>query len=431
MPINLEDIIANNSVDGSFKVDRRAYVDDSIATLEQQRIFARCWLYAGHESEIATPGSFVTRSVCGRPVILTRGPDNRLRTFANSCPHRGAHVCRESSGTSNTFRCPYHSWTFSNQGNLIAVPSQEAYPKSFQTKDYGLMQHRTESYRGFIFIALEQAEVPPLTEYLAGAREYLDLIVDQSEVGMELLRGTQLHGAKANWKLMIENSLDLYHFRSLHERYVDYMETLGTQSPRHRGGIARALGNGHAVNELAPAAARPIAYWTPMFPLSVKPDIEAKKRQLAERLGTERADRIATTNRALLIFPNLMVIDSMAITIRKIEPIQANTMSITSWALAPIDETPKVRELRLSHYLTFLGPGGFATPDDVEIVESCQAGYANTLGRHSNLSRGMHKAHPETTDELPVRSFWERWHFLMTMPVEAVARVQFTQGVHL
>lgn len=230
---------------------------------------------------------------------------------------------------------------------------------------------------------------------------------------MEVIQGAQLHGARANWKLMMENSVDIYHFRALHKRYVGYMESLGSVPPRRRGGFGRALGLGHGANELPPAAARPLAYWTPMFGAETRPRIEATAARFVDRFGTERAERITGTNRALLIFPNLMIIDAIAITIRKIDPIGAGQMAITSVALAPKDEDPDIRKLRKSHYLTFLGPAGFATPDDIEIVESCQRGYLNRTVRYSDLSRGMNKEVPETTDELPAREFWRQWDRLM------------------
>lgn len=416
MSVDLKRIVLEDPANGSFLVDRCAYVDPEVAELENRRIFERCWLYAGHESELPLAGSYVTRSVGGRPVILARGADGTVRAFANTCMHRGAFVCREPSGIAKALHCPYHGWTYSNQGDLIGVPGQDAYSDSFDRASYALKQHRMESYHGFIFVTFDEDRSPPLSDYLGGAKEYLDLIHDQSEVGMEVVRGTQLHGAKANWKLLIENSLDLYHFKALHQRYVDYMESMGARAPRERGGFARALGNGHAVNELPPAAARPLAYWTPMFDESVKPDIEVAKQHFVARFGEERARRITETNRALLVFPNLMIIDAIAITIRKIDPLGAGALAVTSWALAPKDEKPSLRALRLNHYLTFLGPGGFATPDDIEIVESCQMGYANPSVKYSNLSRGMNREVPQTTDELPARAFWQRWRELMVDP---------------
>ncbi len=418
-PIDLHQIVTEDAANTAFLVDRRAYVEPEIAELEQQRIFERCWLYVGHESEVPSAGSYVTRNVGGRPVILARGEDEAVRAFANTCTHRGAFVCREPSGTAKAFRCPYHAWTFSNHGDLIGIPGQDAYGDHFDRASYALKQHRMESYRGFVFVSFDEGWSGSLSEYLGDAKEYIDLIADQSDVGMEIVRGTQMHGAKANWKLLIENSLDLYHFRSLHKRYVDYMESMGSGAPRERGGFARDLGHGHAVNELPPAAARPLAYWTPMFDESVRPEIEATKQRFVARFGEKRARRITETNRALLIFPNLMIIDAIAITIRKIDPIGAGALAVTSWAMAPKDEKADLRALRLSHYLTFLGPGGFATPDDIEIIESCQLGYANRSVTHSNLSRGMNREVPQTTDELPVRVFWQRWRELMLVPENA------------
>ncbi|MBC7974327.1 MAG: Rieske 2Fe-2S domain-containing protein, partial [Myxococcales bacterium] len=235
MPVDLTHIVLEDPANGAFLVDRRAYLDPEIAALEQRRIFDRCWLYVGHDSELPSPGAYVTRNVGGRPVILARGADAQLRAFANTCTHRGAMVCREASGTARAFHCPYHAWTYSNQGDLIGIPGEDAYSASFDRASYALKPHRMESYRGFVFVTFDERNPESLADYLGGAREYLDLIADQSEVGMEIVRGTQLHGAKANWKLLIENSLDLYHFRALHKRYVEYMESMGARAPRERG----------------------------------------------------------------------------------------------------------------------------------------------------------------------------------------------------
>ena len=47
----------------------------------------------------------------------------------------------------------------------------------------------TESYRGFVFVNFDRGAMP-LGEYLAGAKEYIDLIVEQSPTGrMEVIRG--------------------------------------------------------------------------------------------------------------------------------------------------------------------------------------------------------------------------------------------------
>ena len=66
--------------------------------------------------------------------------------------------------------------------------------------------------------------------------------------------------------------------------------------------------------------------------------------------------------------------------------------------------------MRLDSFLTFLGPGGFATPDDVEALESCQIGFRATENEWSDISRGMLRPAPLSTDELQMRGFWRQWH---------------------
>jgi Rieske [2Fe-2S] domain len=83
---------------GSFKVNRRVFVDDAVLALERQAIFDHCWLYLGHASEVPRPGSFVTRKISGRPLLFNRDRHGKLRAFYNTCSHRGAVICREHRG---------------------------------------------------------------------------------------------------------------------------------------------------------------------------------------------------------------------------------------------------------------------------------------------------------------------------------------------
>ena len=68
----------------------------------------------------------------------------------------------------------------------------------------------------------------------------------------------------------------------------------------------------------------------------------------------------------------------------------------------------EVRQRRLDSFLTFLGPAGFATPDDIEALESCQQGFSSGGVEWNDLSRGMGRA-PEANDEEQMRAFWRRW----------------------
>ena len=403
---------------GVFRVHRSCMTSPDLFQRERELIFDRCWIYVGHESEVERPGDFRSRTVAGRPLFLVRGRDGRVRVFLNSCPHRGAMVCRQDAGNARVLRCFYHAWSFNTEGELIGVPGREAYGPNFDPTELGLREPpRVDAYRGFLFVSFNP-DVEDLTTYLAGARDYLDLVVDQAEEGMRVVPGSNKYAIKANWKLLAENSLDAYHLVPTHRTYVDYMTGLGTDESggtlaARPPGAGKALGNGHCVSENISRNGRPIARWHPLFGEEARERIARVRRRLVRKYGEERAYRMADTSRNLLVYPNLLIMDFVAISIRYIEPVAPDRMEVTAWHLVPREESGAVLATRLDSYLTFLGPGGFATPDDVEVLESCQAGFRateGTEGEWSDISRGMLKSGPGTSDELQMRGFWRQWH---------------------
>jgi p-cumate 2,3-dioxygenase subunit alpha len=432
--------IDDDRTGGLFRVRREAFLDSELFERERERIFDRSWLYLGHESEVAEPGDFRARELGARRIVFVRGKDRVVRALVNSCTHRGAEVCRERRGNAKSFQCFYHGWTFGNDGRLIGVPGDEAYSPAFERDRLGLREvPRLEAYRGFWFVSFDP-EIVPLREYLAGAAEYLDLVADQSEVGMEIVGGTQSYAINANWKLLVENSYDGYHGVITHARYFKWLASTGAVGAPLGGQWNRALdlGNGHACVEYTSAWGRPIAHWVPSFGEEAQREIAEIRAALEARLGADRAHRIATTSRNLGIFPNLVVNDIMAITVRTFHPLNPGRMNVEAWSLAPRDELPAHRKHRLENFLTFLGPGGFATPDDIEGLESCQRGYLAAPGDWNDLSRDAENPAPPVTGEHQMRSFWRQWQERMAPQkslVEASAQVsrsepQASEGQH-
>ena len=113
----------------------------------------------------------------------------------------------------------------------------------------------------------------------------------------------------------------------------------------------------------------------------------------------------------MVIFPNLVVNDIMAITVRTYFPTAPDYMEINAWALAPVEESEWRRKYRLYNFTEFLGPGGFATPDDVEAIEKCQQGYAvGGDAEYNDISKGMaREGVPSFDDEAQMRAFWVEW----------------------
>jgi p-cumate 2,3-dioxygenase alpha subunit len=399
---------------GVFRIHRSTMVSPAVFGLERQHIFYKCWIYLCHDSEIENNGDFVTRDVAGQPLFVVRGRDGRPHCYYNTCPHRGATICREERGNAKRFTCFYHAWTFDSSGRLVSLPDEPGYGEGFDRSERGLQgPPRLAEYRGFWFMSFDPG-VEPLVDYLAGAKEYIDLIVDQSEEGMRVLPGSNKYSIGANWKLLVENSMDGYHGMPLHQTYFNYLGDIGGKVANYEGNAGphmgpRQLGNGHAVIEGPTPYARPIARWAPMFGQDARADIESVRARLYASHGIDRAARMCDTIRLMVVFPNLVINDITAITVRFIDPVAADRMNVTAWALAPKEETAAQVARRIDSYLTFIGPAGFATPDDVEALESCQRGFAAGADPgYSDISRGM-KRMPRGNDELQMRAFWRAW----------------------
>ena len=434
------ELVIDDVEHGVFRVHRSALTSQEVFEVERERIFLKSWIYIGHGSEVEKPGDFVSRPVLGHPLFFLRDQEGVVRCFYNTCPHRGAVVCREERGNAKRFTCFYHAWTFESTGRLITLPDEAGYGPGFDRDERALQSPpRLEEYRGFWFVSFNP-DVEPLHDYLAGAKEYIDLVVDQAVDGMRVLDGSNRYATGANWKLLVENSIDGYHGLPVHQTYFAYLKTLGGGiTTSNILGSPRQLGNGHAVIEGEAPYGRPIARWDNLFGEDAKPEIEAIRNRLFEAFGEERATRMCDNYRNLLVYPNLIINDITAITVRFIDPVAPDRIDVTAWALAPKEETPAQVERRINSYLTFIGPGGFATPDDVEALEACQQGFmARPDAGYSDISRGMTRI-PEALDELQMRAFWRAWQAQMNedpippvvslpetvdTPVEVVSRVK-------
>lgn len=427
--IDVSDLIFDDPVREVFKVNRSTMTSQEIYELEKERIFNECWLYLGHESEIENPGDFQSREVAGRPLFFTRTKGGEVNVFHNTCPHRGAVICRQQEGNRQAFQCFYHAWTFNNEGQLISLPDEEGYGESFDKGEHGLKSPpKVKSYRGLIFVSFNP-EVEDLVSYLAGAREYLDYFLDAAEEGYRVAHGTNEYAIEANWKLLCENSLDGYHGAPTHQTYFEYLKSMGTDLAIGVNGIGLELGNGHAVTAYNAPWGRPVAKWEPIWSEEVREELDQIRDDLIEKYGEKRTRIMTDVNRNLLIYPNLVINDIMSLTVRTFWPVAPDRMEVTAWALAPKDEGGERLARRLDSFLTFLGPGGFATPDDVEALESCQRGFETGGVEWNDISRGMNRE-AKAVDELQIRSFWRRWNDHMnshtgpTEPVETPGDVE-------
>jgi p-cumate 2,3-dioxygenase subunit alpha len=418
-----------------FRVHRSAYKSREVFEQEKKLIFDKCWLYVGHRTEIPKAGDFVTRRIGGRDIIFARNRKEEVVAYFNACTHRGAAVCRETHGNARVFTCPYHGWTFDTAGKLVSTFMSEGYRKDLN-EDRRLDLPRPallEHYRGFYFLNYNPRAIS-LADYLAGAKDVIDSYCDQAadgDQGLYVVGGEHAYSIRANYKYLAENSYDGYHVVPTHTSYIEYLAArakgtadeavvAGTAAGFRGRGSARGVGHGHAMLASFVPSGRPVAHWLEVWGPKVKREIDANYARLVSNYGQERADYLAKMQKNLVIFPNLVFNDNVGLTLRVIEPTSAGTMTVRAWGMAHKGEAPELTAIRIDNFSNFLGPAGFGSADDIEMLELCQEGIEHAPTEWTELSKGMDVNAPDLRvqegapdDECQMQAYWTQWDRVM------------------
>ena len=382
----LQSAVVDDPETGTFRCRRDIFADAELFELEMKHIFERGWVYLAHESQIPAANDWFTTWAGRVPVVVTRTRDGTLNAFVNACSHRGAMLCRRKRGSGRVIVCPFHGWSFTNDGKLLKAKDERsgAYPDTFDTDGSHDLTRlaRFESYRGFLFGSLN-ADVLPLDDYLGETRVIIDQIVDQAPEGIEVLSGSSSYIFDGNWKLQMENGCDGYHVSSVHYNYA------ATMGRRAEGGTKAVDANGwsKAVSGVYGFDHGHILLWTKVLNPEVRP-VWQQKDALEQRLGKERASFIVEQSRNLALYPNVFLMDQFSTQIRVVRPIDVNRTEVTIYCFAPKGESAELRAIRIRQYEDFFNVSGMGTPDDLEEFRSCQSAYAGAGELWNDLSRG-------------------------------------------
>jgi choline monooxygenase len=187
------------------------YSDPEILRLEEERIFARTWQYAGLLEDVAEPGSFLAATAGHIPVVVVRDEEGELRAFVNVCRHRG-HLVAQGTGRRSTLQCPYHAWTYGLDGSLRNAPRCDREP-GFDASDLSLLPVQVGTF-GPLVLVNPDLDAPPLAETVGGLLETI------AESGLDLGAARRRERVEweihANWKVTIENYLECYHCPTAH-----------------------------------------------------------------------------------------------------------------------------------------------------------------------------------------------------------------------
>jgi phenylpropionate dioxygenase-like ring-hydroxylating dioxygenase large terminal subunit len=185
------------------------YISPEIFDLEFEHLLTRHWVALGHHSSIPKAGDFFVTEVAGESLVVTRDGEGNVRVLANVCTHRGSRLIHADKGTARAFVCPYHSWTFGLDGNLLQASSGPA-----DLDRYPLHRFPVRVVGGFIMTCLgpDPLDLDPAEEAIS---RYLD---PHCPAGTVVAARTS-YSFRANWKLVLENFLECYHCPTAHPEY--------------------------------------------------------------------------------------------------------------------------------------------------------------------------------------------------------------------
>jgi phenylpropionate dioxygenase-like ring-hydroxylating dioxygenase large terminal subunit len=412
------------------RIHRRLFTDPVIFEAEMSKIFAGVWVYLTHESLIPNENDFVTTTnMGGRAIIVARGRDGAIQALFNRCTHRGATLCMAERGTAASFMCPYHGWTFRNDGALLGTPMIGGYGPSFDKTTRGLGRvPRVASYRGLVFGTLNP-KMPSLADWLGPAAEYLDYFIDRApSKQLDLSHGVVHWRYPGNWKLFWDNNADAYHVNLTH-RSLQQMSTQrhGTgkslthfeRGPDDTEMCVKYLGHGHKLIDQRPGMG---SRWSRQRPV---PGRETEAKRLIERLGAEAAEThlesAAYGGINLSLFPNVAIsLSDVAIN----EPLSVGESVIHRFTTVPADAPEEVKRLRLR---TGEDMPAFGSPDDVEMFARVQRGLTSCPEvEWVDMSRGIDREFIDTagcptgkvTDETGPRGAYAEWKRVMSDEIE-------------
>jgi len=202
-----------NPLEKAWTIPAPWYFDERVAQLERDSVFAANWQVVGHLDQVKDPGQFFTTDVNEEPLVVVRSDDGRLRAFYNVCRHHAAAVVPESHGCAKNFRCPYHGWTYGNDGALKGMVEFEGVC-DFDRADNGLIPVRVDTWENFIFVNLG-GNAAPLHEFLGKVPE----LVAPLKITKTLHHfDRRIYTLQCNWKVYVDNYLDGgYHVPHAHK----------------------------------------------------------------------------------------------------------------------------------------------------------------------------------------------------------------------
>ncbi|MEM8904746.1 MAG: aromatic ring-hydroxylating dioxygenase subunit alpha [Actinomycetota bacterium] len=203
---------------GQADVPKSRYTSPEFAALEAEHLWSRSWQMACHEDQIPRSGDHVVYDVADQSLIVTRTSDGSIRAYHNACLHRGTKL-RVDDGRVASFRCPFHGWRWSLDGELSELPCQWDFPQVVEATDgAALPEAQVATWAGWVFVNFD-LDAEPFETYAAKLIEHFESFPGFAE------RRIAFHAVKevpANWKVVMEAFSEGYHVIATHPQILEF-----------------------------------------------------------------------------------------------------------------------------------------------------------------------------------------------------------------
>lgn len=301
------------------KITAERYISTEYMLQEREKVWAKTWLVAGVAQDVEEPGDFFVFDLEPESIVVSRSEAGALNAFFNVCQHRGARLLLTDSGNMATYTCPYHGWSFNNDGSLCHVPDEDRFSRGIPRQQLGLQTLRVESWAGAIWVCMDP-EAPTLAEFLGPVVEMVEPFRPQD---MRLVEDQSCH-LECNWKAVFDNFGELYHVEHIHPQHELIFDCPTSTNEYFEHGHTRVLIDGFTVNSRLPIPEEvPPTQWAQLETLGmdrndykgrvldVRADVQARKREMGPALGynydllsDEQLSDIVQYN----IFPNVVLV---------------------------------------------------------------------------------------------------------------------------
>jgi salicylate 5-hydroxylase large subunit len=397
--------------EGIARVPYWAYSDPEIYAREQARIFCGpSWSYVALEAEIPNAGDWKRTFIGDKPVVVVRDGERGLNVVENRCAHRGVQFCQRHLGNAPEIVCPYHQWTYDLKGNLIGVPfrrgvrKQGGMPADFDPREHGLRRLKVHARHGVVFASFAD-DVEPFQAYLG---ESILKLFDRVFDGRALsILGYSRQLIPANWKLMFENIKDPYHASLLHVFLVsfglfraDSPSKVQMDATGRHGALISWKGEAKKSDDHAEMRA-----FHEGFKLN-DPQMLQPVREFSEYTV------VMTT-----LWPNLIIQQqSNTLAMRQLVTRGPGEFELawTFFGYASDDEEMRKRRLRQAN---LMGPSGFVSADDSEVMKFSQAGIAPYPEAAGVMEMGGRdwQDEPHIVTEATIRAFYDYYRKVMEL----------------